>query len=118
MPSSKPIPVVQPQTLWNQLRSSQPPLIYDVRESREYHRGHVPQAQSLPLVTVLGQPLAVSHEQAIVLTCRTGRRSLRAAQALGAQGFQDVKILEGGLTAWEAAGLLEAVDFALLEDGP
>jgi 3-mercaptopyruvate sulfurtransferase SseA len=37
---------------------------------------------------------------------------------LGAQGFQDVKILEGGLTAWEAAGLLEAVDFALLEDGP
>ncbi len=67
---------------------------------------------------VLGQPLAVSHEQSIVLTCRTGRRSLRAAQALAAQGFQDVKILEGGLAAWEAAGLLEAVDFALLEDGP
>jgi sulfate permease, SulP family len=118
MPSSKPIPVVQPQTLWSLLRSSQPPLIYDVRESREYHRGHVPQAQSLPLVTILGQPLVVSHEQSIVLTCRTGRRSLRAAQALAAQGFQDVKILEGGLAAWEAAGLLEAVDFALLEDGP
>ena len=118
MSSSKPIPVVEPQTLWNLLRSTQPPLIYDVRESREYHRGHVPQAQSLPLVTVLGRPLAVSHEQAIVLTCRTGRRSLRAAQALAAQGFQDVKILEGGLVAWEAAGLLEAVDFALLEDGP
>ena len=63
MSSSKPIPVVEPQTLWNLLRSTQPPLIYDVRESREYHRGHVPQAQSLPLVTVLGQPLAVSHEQ-------------------------------------------------------
>ncbi len=118
MSSSKPIPVVQPQTLWNLLRSPQPPLIYDVRESREYHRGHVPQAQSLPLVSFLGQPLAISHEQSIVLTCRTGRRSLRAAQALAAQGFRDVKILEGGLAAWEAAGLLEAVDFALLEDGP
>lgn len=118
MSSSKPIPVVQPQTLWNLLRSPQPPLIYDVRESREYHRGHVPQAQSLPLVSFLGQPLAISHEQPIVLTCRTGRRSLRAAQALAAQGFRDVKILEGGLAAWEAAGLLEAVDFALLEDGP
>ena len=116
--SNKPIPAVQPQALWTLLRDSQPPLIYDVREPREYHRGHVPQAQSLPLVTMLGQALAVSHEQAIVLTCRTGRRSLRAAQALAAQGFQDVKILEGGLAAWEAAGLLEAVDFALLEDGP
>ena len=109
--------MVYPPTLRNQLLSSQPPLLYDVRESREYHRGHVPQAQSLPLVTVLGQPLAVSTEQAIVLTCRTGRRSLRAAQALGEQGFQDVKILEGGLAAWEAAGLLEAIDFSLLEDG-
>ena len=77
----------------------------------------MPQAQSLPLVTVLGEPLAVAHGQPIVLTCRTGRRSLRAAQALAAQGFQDVRILEGGLEAWEAAGLLEAVDFALPEDG-
>ena len=88
-----------------------------MREPREYHRAHVPQAQLLPLVTVLAEPLTVAHERPIVLTCRTGRRSLRAAQALAEQGFQDVKILEGGLTAWEAAGLLEAVDFAVPEDG-
>ncbi len=76
----------------------------------------MPQSQLLPLDRVLSQPLDVAHEQQIVLTCRTGRRSLRAAQALAEQGFQDVKILEGGLVAWEAAGLLEAVDFTITED--
>jgi SulP family sulfate permease len=114
--SGKPVPTIKPQDLWTLLRGSEPPLIYDVREPREYHRGHVPQARLMPLVSFLSEPLPLPREQAIVITCRTGRRSQRAAQALNQQGYRDVAILEGGLTAWEAAGLLEAVDFALQED--
>jgi SulP family sulfate permease len=114
--SSRPVPTLKPQVLWTLMHSSRPPLVFDVREPREYHRAHVPQSQLLPLDRVLSQPLDVAHERQIVLTCRSGRRSLRAAQALAEQGFQDVKILEGGLVGWEAAGLLEAVDFTIAED--
>ena len=101
---------VEAQALWQWLRAAAPPLVYDVREPREFQRAHVPQAQSLPLRQVLTETFHAPLDQPIVLTCRTGRRSLRAAEALLQQGFTDVSILRGGLVAWEAARLLEAVD--------
>jgi 3-mercaptopyruvate sulfurtransferase SseA len=35
---------------------------------------------------------------------------MRVAQALQAGGYQNICVLDGGMLAWEAAGLLEAVD--------
>lgn len=107
---TKPAPTITPQALWEQLHSATPPLIYDVREPREFQRAHIPQAQQLPLPQVLTQPVSLPHDRRIVLVCRSGRRSARAAQALAEQGLTNVAVLAGGLTAWEAAGLLEAVD--------
>jgi len=49
----------------------------------------------------------------VVLVCRTGRRSRRAAAALQSLGYRNIRILEGGTVAWEAATLLTAIeDFA------
>jgi SulP family sulfate permease len=104
------IPVVSPRALWEQLRSETPPVIYDVREPREFYQGHVPYAQSVPLVEMLTAPPPLPRDRLVVLSCRTGRRSARAAYALRSQGYDNVAVLEGGVKAWEAAGLLEAVD--------
>ena len=104
------MPTVAPPALWAQLHSPAPPLICDVREPREFQRAHIPGAQLLPLPKVLAGPASLPRDRRIVLTCRSGRRSLRAAQALAQQGYTSVAVLEGGLLAWEAAGLLEAVD--------
>ncbi|HNS01904.1 MAG TPA: SulP family inorganic anion transporter [Anaerolineae bacterium] len=103
-------PTVTPQALWEQMHSAAPPLICDVREPREFLRAHIPGAQMLPLPKVLAGPTDLPRDRRIVLTCRAGRRSLRAAQALAQQGYTSVTVLEGGLLAWEAASLLEAVD--------
>lgn len=106
---AKAIPTVPPQELWQRLRSPNPPRVYDVREPREFQRAHIPRAESLPLLQVLRDSLDLPQDRPIVLACRTGRRSLRAAAALQSRGYDDVSILAGGLVAWEAAGLLEAV---------
>ena len=102
-----------PKELWSQLHqenNEQIPLIVDVREPREYRRGHIPQAQSVPLPQVTALSSSLAKDQPIVLVCRTSRRSRRAACALVNEGHTNVSILDGGMLAWESAGLLEAID--------
>jgi SulP family sulfate permease len=97
------------QALWQQLRSADPPLVVDVREPREFKLGHIPQAQLLPLSKLLAETPDLPRDRPIVLVCRSGRRSGRAAAQLHQQGYDKLTILQGGILAWENAGLLEAV---------
>jgi SulP family sulfate permease len=104
------IPTVPAQTLWQQLRGKDAPLVVDVREPREFKRGHIPQAQLMPLSTLLSAPPELPRDRPLVLVCESGRRSVRAAAALQGAGYDNLSILEGGMLAWGAAGLLEAID--------
>lgn len=104
---------VTPQKLWERLHDGHGeklPLIIDVREPREFHRGHLPEAQLEPLPSILSDTIHFSQDQEIIFICRSGRRSRRAAYALKEAGISNVSILKGGMLAWEAAGLLEAID--------
>jgi sulfate permease, SulP family len=95
--------------LWKQLHSAAPPRVIDVREPREFQRGHIPQACSIPLYQLLSEKPEFSRDAPLVFVCQGGRRASRAAYVFGNQGY-DVHILEGGMLAWGNAGLLEAVD--------
>jgi len=41
----------------------------------------------------------------VLLICQSGQRSHRAAQALALQGYRNLASVEGGTSAWQAAGL-------------
>ncbi|MEI7772435.1 MAG: SulP family inorganic anion transporter [Chloroflexales bacterium] len=105
-----PAPALAARELWARLRGADPPLVVDVREPREYRLGHIPEAQLLPLPNILATPSPLPRDRPIILACRSGRRSARAAAHLAAHGHANVSILQGGMLAWEAAGLLEAVE--------
>ena len=49
--------------------------------------------------------LGGDKERAVYLICRSGRRSLEAAQLLEREGFTQVFNVEGGTLEWEEAGL-------------
>ncbi len=100
---------ISPLELWKQLHSSTPPLVIDVREPREFQQGHIVQAQLIPLYKLLTEKLELPSNRPIVLVCQGGRRSSRACYALRGQGYP-AQSLQGGMLAWENAGLLEAVD--------
>jgi sulfate permease, SulP family len=105
------LPTIAARALWLQLRHGRiRPLLIDVREPREFHRGHIPDAELISLPELLADGTNLPREEPIVLICRSGRRSQRAAHVLQSRGFTNISMLEGGMLAWEAAGLLEAVD--------
>jgi SulP family sulfate permease len=104
------IPAIPPRELWQQICDGVAPPIIDVREPREFRQGRVPQALSVPLPCLLAGEWELPREEAVVLVCRGGRRSLRAACVLHDFGYENVAVLKGGMVAWEAADLLEALD--------
>ncbi|MCX7670276.1 MAG: SulP family inorganic anion transporter, partial [Anaerolineae bacterium] len=105
-----------PEAVWSALHTPTPPWIVDVREPREFRRGHIPGARSLPLSTLLAEPDLKSlhelsrQERLVIFVCRGGRRSRRVAALAVMRGGRHIAYLRGGMLAWEAARLLEAVD--------
>ncbi len=107
-PVLAPAPTVEPRALWRALHEPAPPVVIDVREPREYRQGHVPGSRLIPLPALLADPGQAPRDRPVVLVCRGGRRSARAAAALRAAGHSNVASLRGGMLAWESAVLLEA----------
>lgn len=105
-----PAPTVSGRQLWDELRGEAPPLVVDVREPREFRQGHIAEARLLPLDQILAGPVELPRDRPVVLVCRSGRRSARAAAVLAPQGYDNLRILAGGMLAWEGQNLLEAVD--------
>ena len=82
------------------------PRIIDVREPDEFtgQLGHVPGAELVPLATVFTAAQPWDRDQPIVVACRSGARSARAASSLIALGFKNLMNLDGGMGAYVEAG--------------
>lgn len=106
------IDLISVTELWNDLHDPavEKPHVIDVREPREFRRGHIIEARSVPLSKIIQEPTLVPQEGRLVLVCRTGRRSRRAATTLQQHGFNDFEVLDGGMLEWKATGLMEAID--------
>lgn len=76
----------------------------DVREPQEYtgDLGHLPGAELVPLATVEATSAGWPREQPLLLICRTGNRSAKAAELLAARGFTRLYNLTGGMLAVRA----------------
>ncbi len=73
----------------------------DVREPDEYTGplGHLPGAELIPLGTLEVAATAWPREAPLLLICRSGGRSARAAQRLAHAGFKHLFNLAGGMLA-------------------
>jgi rhodanese-related sulfurtransferase len=87
------------------------PVILDVRTSAEFSSGHLTGAtnadfnQSAQFSLYLD---SLNKSASYFIYCRTGKRSAQAMQLMADKGFTNVTNLDGGITAWSAAGLLVA----------
>ena len=81
--------------------------IVDVRTAEEFAKGHLRDAKNIPLADLSARigELDKSKARSVVVVCQSGARADKAVRQLAAAGLDDVVSLDGGLTAWQAAGL-------------
>ena len=82
-------------------------VVVDVCEPKEFSAGHVPNAINLPLSSLKDRlrDLEKHKNKPIIVSCRSGNRSLKGAVILRKHGFATVYNLAGGLQAWERDNL-------------
>jgi len=82
-------------------------LLLDVRTPAEYQEMHIDGAVLHPLSDLNPDHVKqlLQGKQEGIIVCRSGGRARQACEKLLSAGLLNVKVLEGGVTAWEAAGL-------------
>jgi rhodanese-related sulfurtransferase len=80
--------------------------LIDVRTPEEFAEGHLPNAKNMDV----NDPDFTTHfaeldkNKPVLVYCRSGVRSLRAAGDLEDAGFTRIYNLDGGILKWEASG--------------
>ena len=82
-------------------------VIVDVREDSEWSEQHIPGAIHIPLAQLTEHlsELKQYKDSPVITQCRAGVRSAKAVDVLKLAGFSKVYNMEGGIIAWDNAGL-------------
>lgn len=95
------VPEVTPEWVADHLSAV---TLVDVRESDELRGelGKIATADAIPMRALPGSLAEGDRDRPLVLVCRSGGRSGKAAVQLAALGFTHVASMRGGMTAWRA----------------
>ena len=82
-------------------------LVIDVRDAGEYAAGHIAKSRHIPAAELNGRVAELDKFKGrpVLVSCQAGTRAQRACAALSKAGFKEVFVLEGGIAAWQQAGM-------------
>jgi len=75
-------------------------LLVDVREPNEYQINRIPGSELIPLGDIPKRYGELNPEDELVMQCKSGVRSGKAADFLRSVGFKRVLNLKGGILDW------------------
>ncbi len=88
------------------MRAEDPAVhVIDVRTPGEFETGHIDGSYNVPL-DLLGEHVAdlAALDHHVVLVCQSGARATKALEQLVAAGKSNLRLLQGGMSAWTASG--------------
>ena len=98
-------PSISPSELDARRAAGMGPIIIDVRTAEEYAMGHITGAVNIPFDEVADRIGEIEAPHGVALYCMVGPRARKGEAALLGAGYTAVLHLEGGLAAWQEAGL-------------
>ncbi|MHA0858059.1 rhodanese-like domain-containing protein [Paenibacillus sp. CMAA1364] len=98
--STKNVRSLREEEFRNEMSKTPSPMLIDVREPNEFAGGYIRSAKNIPL-SQLNQRLSdIPKNRELLLYCRSGMRSGKAAGILGKNGYTQLAHLQGGIGAW------------------
>jgi len=92
--------IISATELQNELKAGKQLLLLDVRTNEEVALSKLPNSKHIPLPELPMRTAEIDNKADIVVYCKSGGRSMRAMQFLNEHGFDKVRNLTGGITAW------------------
>lgn len=93
---------ISPRDVARRMAAGDDLVLLDVRERAEWDLVRIDGARLVPLGELAAAMPTLDASREIVVYCKGGGRSARAARQLAAAGFQRVWNLAGGILAWRA----------------
>ncbi len=83
-------------------------LVIDARDAGQFTKGHIPGAINMDWRQVLAKRDEIPKNKPVLIYCNTGSLSAQAGFALRVAGWENVRILQGGMEEWKAKGGFDA----------
>ena len=88
-------------------------FIVDARDAAQFNKEHIPDAVNIEWRQVLARRSELPKDKPILIYCNTGTLSAQAGFALRVAGYDNLRILQGGMREWQTKGGFDAYEQAL-----
>ena len=88
-------------------------FVVDARDAAQFEKEHILGAVNIEWRQVLASRSELPKDKPILIYCNTGTLSAQAGFALRIAGFDNLRILQGGMREWQAKGGFDAYERAL-----
>ena len=83
-------------------------VLIDARDAGQFAKGHIPGAINMDWRQVLAKRDSIPKDKPVLIYCNTGSLSAQAGFALRVAGWDNLRILQGGMEEWKAKGGFDA----------
>ncbi len=83
-------------------------LVIDARDAAQFAKDHIPGAINMDWRQVLAKRDSIPKNKPVLIYCNTGSLSAQAGFALRVAGWDNLRILQGGMEEWKAKGGFDA----------
>ena len=87
-------------------------IVIDARDAGQFAKGHIPGAINMDWRQVLAKRNEIPKDKPVLIYCNTGSLSAQAGFAMRVAGWENLRILQGGMEEWKAKGGFEAASKA------
>jgi len=83
-------------------------VVIDARDAGQFAKSHIPGAINMDWRQVLAKRNTIPKDKPVLIYCNTGSLSAQAGFALRVAGWDNLRILQGGMEEWKAKGGFDA----------